>query len=141
MKNSAQKFLKYIYISGNILLAFYILVNTSFLQSTLYKYLAEQNGFTKTEYSIALNHRIIENNVHPPHLGKIDHNTSSRPADVSKIYFLLAVISSVQLFKAKGFINKKRLKETFGFFRKLIPLFQRLFCIGAITLRAPPLFA
>ena len=140
MKNNIAKIIKYIYISTNILLALYILVNTSFLQTTLYKYVAEQNGLTKTEHITAVNQQ-KGINLQPSHINKIEHNESSKPFDASEIYFLLAVLSSVQLFSPKDSKSRRTLKETFSFFRRFIPLVHRFFCIGGISLRAPPSFA
>ena len=139
MKKNFAKIIKYIYISTNVLLALYILVNTSFLQTTLYKYVAEQKGLTKTEHAVTINQQkdII---LQASHINKIELNESSKPFDASEIYFLLAVLSSVQLFNPKDSKSKRTLKETFSFFRRFIPLIHRFFCIGGISLRAPPSF-
>jgi len=139
LKKSASNILKYIYISTNILLALYILANTSFLQTTLYKYVAQQNGFVKIESS-KRNARQTDIGFQSSHAYKFKHDHSDKPGDLAQIYFLLAVISSVQLFSPKGSINRKTIEEALGFFKKFNLTYHRLFCAGAIFLRAPPYF-
>jgi hypothetical protein len=137
LNSKISKILKYLYTGTNIILALYILINTSFLQTTLYQYIAEQNGLTKVEHPVPLNnHIIIEKQLSQTSISFC--NDGDKALNLEKLYYLLAVISFSQIFTPKNSSIKQTFLLIAQHFKKIVDFFRPLICVSGIAMRAPP---
>jgi hypothetical protein len=140
LNNKISKIAKYVYAGLNIVLALYILINTSFLQTTLYHYIAEQHGLTKSEQ---VNPAERAQSLHLPFsvINSYEQGENTKPFDFHKIYYLLAVITYSHFFTPKRVLNNHAIRAVFRRILKFFRFFRPLYCVSAIALRAPPIYA